>query len=357
VSDAQKLTARDAEVLWAIRTFFEVNKYKTALHFDEVLEACPENIVAGMLKPILEHLEVSRFLRRDPHGLFSLTPLGLGVIEKRNSFDRGTFTAFCDLLLVALANHSEQQVTKFDAFDLRSIAELYALEFTPGWIEGASEVFEKRELAKIKRLSESEQDGLISAALTGPGLLEAERLKRVLQDQGVDGPSYVPSKAASVTNAPALSMGADQEENAAQTARKAGRVRSDAWGGAWGRAWGSGVSGSAANPIPIPAADRFVTRTDNVRLFEEAEQELDTLIEAVRAANDLKVTADERLAIISEVEGISSLLKQPAVRARAIYDAVRENGLLKWLAVAAGAGVVGEKATAAVNALLALVGL
>jgi chorismate mutase len=256
-----------------------------------------------------------------------------------------------------LANHAEQQATKFDAFDLRAIAELYALEFTPGWIEGASEVFEKREWAKIKRFSESEEGGIISAALTGPGLLEAERLRGVLQDQGVDGRSYVPSEAASVTNAPALSMSTDQEANSTQTARNAGRVRSDAWGGAWGRAWGSGVPGSAANPIPIPAADRFVTRADNVLLFEKAEQELEALIEAVRASNDLKVTADERLAIVSEVAGIRSLLKQPAVRVRAIYDAIRENSVLKWLAIAAGAGVVGDKAVAAVNALLALVGL
>ncbi len=361
MSDAQKLTARDAQVLLAIRAFFEANRYKTHLNFDEVLEACPENIVAGILRPILEHLESSRFLREDPDGLFSLTPLGLDLTDKRYSFDKSTFTAFCDLLLVALANHAEQQATKFDAFDLRAIAELYALEFTPSWIEGASEVFEKREWAKIKRFSESEEGGMISAALTGPGLLEAERLRGVLQDQGVDGRSYVPSEAASVTNAPALSMGTDQEANSTQTARNAGRVRSDAWGGAWGRAWGrawgSGVPGSAANPIPIPAADRFVTRADNVLLFEKAEQELETLIEAVRASNDLKVTADERLAIVSEVAGILSLLKQPAVRVRAIYDAIRDNRVLKWLAAMAGAGIVGAKADAAINALLALLGL
>jgi hypothetical protein len=107
----------------------------------------------------------------------------------------------------------------------------------------------------------------------------------------------------------------------------------------------------------IPASDRFVTRSDNILLFEKAAEELNTLIEAVRTANDLKVTADERLAIISEVEGLRALVMQPAVRARAIYNAVRENSILKWLAVMAGAGVVGAKADAAVNALLALLGL
>ena len=115
--------------------------------------------------------------------------------------------------------------------------------------------------------------------------------------------------------------------------------------------------GSSVEAVSIPAADRFVTRSDNAPLFERAEQELEALTEAVRTANDLRVTADQRLAIIREVEGIRDLVRQPAVRARAIYDAVSENSLLKWLTVAAGAGVVGEKATAAVNALLALVGL
>jgi hypothetical protein len=107
----------------------------------------------------------------------------------------------------------------------------------------------------------------------------------------------------------------------------------------------------------IPASDRFVSRSDNAILFEKAEHELDTLIEAVRTANDLKVTADERLAIISEVEGVRALIKQPVVRIRAIYDAIRANSLLRWLAAVAGAGIVGDKAVAAVNALLALLGL
>ncbi|MCA3274517.1 MAG: hypothetical protein ING26_03240 [Roseomonas sp.] len=107
----------------------------------------------------------------------------------------------------------------------------------------------------------------------------------------------------------------------------------------------------------VPGSDRFVTKSDNIRLFEQAEQELETLIEAVRSTNDLQVSADERLAIISEVEGVRALVKQPAVRARAIYNAVRENGVLKWLAAMASAGVIGAKADAAINALLALLGL
>ena len=43
--------------------------------------------------------------------------------------------------------------------------------------------------------------------------------------------------------------------------------------------------------FPVPASDRFVTRSDNAPLFEKAEQELEALTEAIRAANELKVTA------------------------------------------------------------------
>jgi len=335
VSDAQKLTEREAEVLWAIRGFFESNRYKTDLNFVEVLEACPENIVAGILRPILEHLQTLRFLRQDPDGLFSLTPTGLGFTDKRDSLTKSTFTAFCDLLLVALADHSGQQGNKSDIFDLRSVAQLYGLDFTPGWIGRASEVFEKRGWAKVSRVMSFGQDGGFDTTLSGDGLLKAEELKNEFIKSGVTPPSYSPpdgSLAVKASTSPSdgttpVSIGGDSAFEA------------------------QGNSGS------IPASDRFVTRSDNIHLFEEAEQELEALTEAIRTANDLKVTADERLAIISEVEGVRALIRQPVVRIRAIYDAIRENSLLKWLAVAAGASVVGDKAVAAFNALLALVGL
>lgn len=107
--------------------------------------------------------------------------------------------------------------------------------------------------------------------------------------------------------------------------------------------------------FPVPASDRFVTRSDNVPLFEKAEQELEALTEAIRAANELKVTADERLAILSEVEGVRALVNQRVVRARAVYDATRDSAALGWLAKEASSGVVRALAAAAVTALLALI--
>lgn len=310
MSDAQKLTARDAQVLWAIRAFFEVNKYKTALNFDEVLEACPENIVAGVLMPTLERLVLAGFLGRNTRGLFTLTPLGLGVIDKRNSFDKGTFTAFCDLLLVALANHAEQQVTKFDAFDLRSIAELYALEFTPGWIDGASEVFEKRELAKITRFSESEQDGLISAALTGPGLFEAERLRRELLERGIIPPTYPP-----LDDMKRLNKSLTQPDSSTLSV--------------------VGIKDELGSPDIlgfVPASDRIVRLDDNAPGRLEAIENLDKIEKLLESGNnELKLTADERMVIVSEIKPLRERLLTKHVRVGEVCNAVTKGSPLVWL--------------------------
>ena len=330
MSDAQKLTARDAEVLWAIRAFLEANRYKTELKFDEVLEACPENIVAGVLRPILEHLEASRFLRRDPHGIISLTPLGLGVTDKRTSFDKGTFTAFCDLLLVALANHSEQQVTKFDAFDLRSIAELYALEFTPGWIEGASEVFEKRELAKIKRLSESEQDGLISAALTGPGLFEAERLRKELLERGILPPTYPPLDVMK-----RVDQSLTQPDGSTLSINRINEKLSS-----------NDVLGF------VPASDRSVRLDDNAPGRKEAIEKLQELEKVLTSgSNDLNLSADDRQVAVDEIKPFRERLEQRRVRIGEVYNAVTKGSTLIWLLDKVGGHAVAGTIAAALTAL------
>lgn len=307
MSDAQKLTEREAEVLWAIRGIFESNRYKTDLNFVEVLEACPENIVAGILRPILEHLQTLRFLRQDADGLFSLTPLGLDLTDKRYSFDKSTFTGFCDLLLVALANHAEQQVTKFDAFDLRSIAELYALDFTPGWIDGASEVFEKRELAKIKRFSESEQDGLISAALTGPGLLEAERLRKELLERGITPPTYPPL---------------DGMERVKQSF-----IQPDSY--TFSDVGINKKLGSTDVVGFVPASDRIVRLDDNAPGRKEALENLEKIETALESgSNELKLTADERVVILSETRTLRQRLADGRVRLGALFQAIAPDGFL-----------------------------
>jgi hypothetical protein len=339
---------------------------------ERAIPSLPQSLPSLEVRALLRTATEAGLLRRDigfsagnpnlPSGNFwEFT--GEGIATTRSRIDETqrhmgghatTFSSFCNLLLVALADHTDRQGQNFDSFDLRAIAELYALEFKIGWIERASEVFQNSNWATINRVLGFGQDGGVHATLTGDGLLKVEALKNQLVKSGVALPTYPSSvDTSSLKTSTSLSAGTAPHSTSGNTL---GSFSSSAFAFSTNSA-PTIIAEDTDSAGPIPAADRFVTRSDNAPLFEKAEQELEALTEAVRAANDLRVTADERLAIISEVEGISSLLRLPAVRARAIYDAVLENSLLKWLAVAAGAGVVGEKATAAVNALLALVGL
>ena len=330
MSDAQKLAARDAEVLWAIRAFFEANRYKTDLNFDEVLEACPENIVAGVLRPILEHLELSRFLRQSPYGLFSLTPLGLGFTDKREALAKNTFTAFCDLLLVALADHTARQGTRFDAFDLRAVAELYALDFAPGWIERASEVFEKRGWATVSRVLSFGQDRGFDTTLIGDGLLKAEELRNELTKSGVTLPSYPPPDSS-------LSGGTSAVPSAGTSPIfVAGKTE---------------ISMLAIEGF-VPASDRIVRLDDNAPGRLEAIENLHQIEKILESGNnELKLTADERIVIVSEIKPLRERLLKKHVRVGEVCSAVTKGSPLVWLLDKAAGHAVGIVITAALAAL------
>lgn len=322
MSDAQKLTEREAEVLWAIRGFFESNRYKTDLNFVEVLEACPENIVAGILRPILEHLQTLRFLRQDADGLFSLTPLGLGLTDKRAALAKNSFTAFCDLLLVALADHTGRQGNKSGIFDLRSVAESYGLDFTPGWIERASEVFEKRGWAKVSRVLGFGQDGGFDTTLSGDGLLKAEELKNEFIKSGVTLPSYPPPDSSlSVKTSAVPSAGTTPVFIAGDSAFEA-----------------QGNSGS------IPASDRFVVIDRNSESYKKTSKSIEKVITAVTQANELFATEGQRLSVLSELSSLQSLFGGEEPRIAALKQYTEDSGTLRYLYQKSKDGVVGAAA-------------
>ena len=278
-----------------------------------------------------------------PKGIFwEFTAKGIDLTRSRASEDRlpiiatsGSFSSFCEILLVALADHANQQATKFDAFDLRAIAELYNLQFTADWIYLAGEVFTNRQWAKITHLSDPGSEGIISAALTGPGLLEAERLRRELLERGIIPPSFPP-----LDNLEGVKTSTVPSAGTAPTF-----ISSDL------------DAGSSVKAVSIPAADRFVTRADNAPLFEDADKKLQAVIDAIPANNELRVSAEDRLLLIRQVEDVQSLVKQPRVQLRAIYHATRESSILVWFAKEAASAVVKALATAAVAALLLLLAL
>lgn len=336
MSDAQKLTARDAQVLWAIRAFFEANKYRSELKFDEVLKACPENIVAGVLRPTLERIVLAGFLGRDPLGLFSLTPLGLGVIDKRDSPNENTFTAFCDLLLVALADYTDRQSSgKSSAavVELEAIAKAYNLSFTQGWIRRASQVFASKPWADVEYSLGQGEDGGIHAILNGIGLLEAERLKGQISAIGITLPKF------------SLEEGFEQSLAAERPSADTTPILAD-----------------TRSQIAIfdfegfaPASDRVVRLDDNAPGRSEAIENLERIESELKSgSNELKLTADERSVVLSETRPLRERLSDGRVRVGDLVNAVAPRGGLAWLIDKLGGTALAEVAKAVVSSISAL---
>ncbi|MCZ8142411.1 MAG: hypothetical protein O9273_12100 [Acetobacteraceae bacterium] len=333
MSDAQKLTDRDAGVLRAIRAFFEANKYKTGLNFDEVLEVCPENIVGGLLVPILEHLVSAAFLRRDPRGIFTLTPLGLSVIDKRDLLNENTFTAFCDLLLVALADYTDRQSSgKSSAavVELEAIAKAYNLSFAQGWIRRASQVFASKPWADVEYSLGQGEDGGIHAILNGIGLLEAERLKGQISAIGIRLPKFSLEERFEQSLA-AERPSADTTPILADTRSQIGMLDFEGF---------------------APASDRSVRLDDNAPGRKEAIEKLQELEKFLTSgSNELNLSADDRQVAVKEIKPFRERLEQRCVRIGEVYNAVTKGSTLIWLLDKVGGQAVAGVITAALVAL------
>jgi hypothetical protein len=117
------------------------------------------------------------------------------------------------------------------------------------------------------------------------------------------------------------------------------------------------AAGSEPNSIAVPASDRFVALNHNSPEYREGIEAIGRLSEAVRTTNSaLFADESQRLAVVREIEGIKELLNGTSVRLAAIAQHVRDGSVLLWIAGAAGAGVVGNSAYAAVEALRRLCG-
>ena len=106
---------------------------------------------------------------------------------------------------------------------------------------------------------------------------------------------------------------------------------------------------------PIPAADRFVAIDHNSPAFVQADEALDTLANAVRGSNDLFANADERLAVASEVTGLREAIRAKAVRIAAVVSAIKDNGVIAFLARESTSAAIRFLATKAIELLWALI--
>ena len=104
-----------------------------------------------------------------------------------------------------------------------------------------------------------------------------------------------------------------------------------------------------ADPIP---ADRFVTINRNSPAFRQADEVLDRLAHAVRGSNDLFANADERLAVVREVEGVSKAIRAGVVRAAAVLS---DNSVIAFLAKEGVSAVIRTLAVEALKWLWTLI--
>ena len=311
----------------------------------------PASLEAVEIRALLQAATAAGWMRRDlgisigdanlPKGIFwEFTAKGIDLVRSRASEDHlpiitmsGSFSSFCDMLLVALSDHATQQATKFDAFDLRAIAELYNLQFTADWIYLAGEVFTNRQWAKITHFSDPGTEGIISAALTGPGLLEAERLRKELLERGITPPTYPPLDGMKHVNQSLIQPDSSTLSDVGIN-KKLGSTD---------------VVGFA------PASDRVVRLDDNAPGRSEAIENLERIESELKSgSNELKLTADERSVVLSETRPLRERLSDGRVRVGDLVNAVAPRGGLAWLIDKLGGTALAEIAKAVVSSISAL---
>lgn len=256
-----------------------------------------------------------------PRGTFwQFTPKGIEtarakIRESQNqaSSTPVNFSLFCTYLLVAMADYTDRQARgefRRRALELAEIAKAYELAFSPGWIRRASEVFADKSWASIEyTLSNSEDDG-VHVTLNGIGFLEAERLKGLLSTNDIKIPKF--------------SIKENSDPTVLETKPSAGMTL--------GFVDGSNEVNLPSSEGFVPASDRIVRLDDNAPGRLEAIENLDKIEKLLESGNnELKLTADERMVIVSEIKPLRERLLTKHVRVGEVCNAVTKGSPLVWL--------------------------
>jgi hypothetical protein len=109
------------------------------------------------------------------------------------------------------------------------------------------------------------------------------------------------------------------------------------------------------NNLPVPASDRFVRLDDNMKHRNAAiEQlkEIESLLDS--RSNELKLDADERLSMLSEIRPLRQRLVDGCVRVGDLANAIAPRGGLAWLVDKLSGTALAEAAKAAISSITAL---
>ncbi len=279
-----------------------------------------------------------------PRGTFwQFTPKGIETARAKIRESQGqagssptNFSSFCTHLIVAMADYTDRQARgEFSRgiLELVEIAKAYDLAFIPGWIRRASEVFSDKSWAHIEYTLGGGEDGGIHATLNGVGFLEAERLKGLLFANGIKVPKF---------------SGKDSVGSSIQANESAVDTSTNLVAGS-GEVSSQGIAGFA------PASDRIVRLDDNAPGRREAVEILEKIeVELTSGSNELKLTADERLVVLSETRPLRERLSGGWVRVGDLVNAVAPRGVLAWLVDKLSGTTLGEIAKTAFSSISTL---
>ena len=386
-ANLENLSARSIWVLSTIHKYLVEHEHLFAVKIEHVfgvvqsMEAV-SNITPFVklsdIRPIVKKLVEGAYLQAEKGGLV-FTLKGLIAVGATPSREPPSFGSVEFLLLIALADRFTRLLEEgYDVLFIQplTVALELGLTHSSAWVEKAIKNYEADKLLVTSVGKDSSDVPITLVSLTGIALHLAGIRKRQLLDGRLDFDTQASPRDEDAT----LTIAATDD------GRRTGSITSDR-----GREGGVQLgidptmpqgdpetipdvsvlsagttptfvssdleAGSSVKVVSIPAADRFVTRTDNAPLFEDADKKLQAVIDAIPANNELRVSAEDRLLLIREVKDIKSLINQPRVRLRAIYHATRESSILVWFVKEAASGVVQALAAAAVTALLLLLAL
>lgn len=279
-----------------------------------------------------------------PRGTFwQFTPKGIETARAKIRESQGqagssptNFSSFCTHLIVAMADYTDRQARgEFSRgkLELVEIAKAYDLAFIPGWIRRASEVFSDKSWAHIEYTLGGGEDGGIHATLNGVGFLEAERLKGLLFANGIKIPRFS-GKDSFGSAVQANESAADVSPNLVAESREVSS---------------QGIEGFA------PASDRIVRLDDNAPGRKEAFENLEKIETALESgSNELKLTADERVVILSETRTLRQRLADGRVRLGALFQAIAPHGFLLLIISKLAEDAIGLAANIVLSAIKTL---
>jgi hypothetical protein len=92
----------------------------------------------------------------------------------------------------------------------------------------------------------------------------------------------------------------------------------------------------------IPASDRTVSLGHNSPEQKQALEKIDELVEAVKQANDLPGTPEEKEQLVAELSAGRKLLEATKVRVAAVHATLQP--ALRWILEKAGGAMIGKMA-------------